>query len=334
MDEKNLISVIIPVYNVEKYLRQCLESLVNQTYKKLEFICVNDGSQDNSLDILYEYAQRDERIRVINQDNRGQGVARNRGMKAARGEYIAFVDADDFVELNLFEKCAGKCSDVIVFGAKTFYENSGKVRNGQYSSGHFRRGNLFGFHTISCNKLYRKQFLEDNAISFAMLKTGEEQLFFLKCMLLAKNISVVNEDLYFYRKNRAGSLTTIKKRIDFSPIENFYKIEEFLNECKINPDLKLEILSHYILKSISWYAKTDVSVKKSYYERLAIALKFLKQRNGRYWWDYFKIRPNASYIALKLEYFKSLMFYFIREKLLCIPAAFCFFVWVLIGEDE
>lgn len=334
MCEKVLISVIIPVYNVEKYLRQCLESLVNQTYAKLEFICVNDGSQDNSLDILYEYAQRDERIRVINQDNRGQAIARNRGMKAAKGEYIAFVDADDFVELDLFEKCLGKSSDVVVFGVKTFYENNGKVRNGQYSSKYFKRGYLLKFHTISCNKLYRKQFLEKNDISFAILKTGEEQLFFLKCMLLAKNISVINEDLYFYRKNRKGSLTSIKKRIDFSPVENFYMIEHFLETCQVEADLKIKILSRYMLKAISWYPKTDVSICSKYYEQLEAALEFLKQKRGRYWWDYFRLRKNASYFALKLEYLRALILYFMREKLLYIPAAFCFFMWIIIGDDE
>ncbi|MCM1010793.1 MAG: glycosyltransferase [Fusobacterium sp.] len=334
MCEKGLISVIIPVYNVEKYLRQCLESLVKQTYARLEFICINDGSQDNSLEILYEYAQVDGRIRIINQDNRGQGVARNRGIKAARGEYIAFVDADDFVELDLFEKCLAKASDVIVFGVKTFYENNGRVRQGQYSSKHFRQSGLFEFHTISCNKLYRKQFLDENNISFAALKTGEEQLFFLKCMLLAENISVVNEDLYFYRKNRTGSLTSAKKRLDFSPVENFYMIENFLEHSQIDSELQLKILGHYMLKAISWYPKIDVSIRSKYYAQLEAALEFLKQKNGRYWWDYFTLRNKHSYICLKLEYFKSLIFYFVCEKLFYIPAALCFFMWVIIGDDE
>ena len=89
------VSVIIPVYNVEKYLKQCLDSVVNQTLKDIEIICVNDGSTDNSLEILEEYAQKDNRIIIISQENQGQSVARNIALEKATGEYVGFVDSDD-----------------------------------------------------------------------------------------------------------------------------------------------------------------------------------------------------------------------------------------------
>ena len=98
------VSVIVPVYNTEKYLEKCLNSLINQTLHDIEVICVNDGSTDNSLNILNQYAQKDNRIKIINQENKMQGAARNAGTQIAAGEYIGFVDSDDWIDLDYFEK--------------------------------------------------------------------------------------------------------------------------------------------------------------------------------------------------------------------------------------
>ncbi len=98
------ISVIIPVFNVEKYLRKCLDSVINQTLKDLEIICINDGSEDSSLDILHEYAQRDNRIILVSQENCGLSATRNRGIEMATGQYIGFVDSDDWIDLDFYEK--------------------------------------------------------------------------------------------------------------------------------------------------------------------------------------------------------------------------------------
>ena len=98
------VSIIIPVYNVEKYLQKCLESLVNQTLKEIEIICINDGSTDKSEEILKIFAQKDDRIIVVNKENEGQSVARNVGIKLAKGEFLGFVDSDDWVDLDFFEK--------------------------------------------------------------------------------------------------------------------------------------------------------------------------------------------------------------------------------------
>ena len=97
------VSIVIPVYNVEKYLKQCLESVVNQTLDKIEVICINDGSTDNSLNILKEYEKKYNNIIIIDQENKGPGFARNIGMKRASGKYIYFLDSDDYIELNAME---------------------------------------------------------------------------------------------------------------------------------------------------------------------------------------------------------------------------------------
>ena len=94
------ISAILPVYNVEQYIKDCLDSIINQTMDDIEIICVNDGSLDNSLQVLEEYAQKDARIKIISQENQGQGIARNNGLKIANGEYITFIDPDDWVDVD------------------------------------------------------------------------------------------------------------------------------------------------------------------------------------------------------------------------------------------
>ena len=109
-DDENLteispkVSIVVPVYNTEKYLEKCLKSLISQTLKDIEIICVNDGSTDKSSEILQKFADSDTRIKIITQSNQKQGVARNRGMEVALGEYIGFVDSDDWVHLDFFEK--------------------------------------------------------------------------------------------------------------------------------------------------------------------------------------------------------------------------------------
>ena len=102
------VSIIVPVYNTEEYLQKCLDSLTNQTLKNIELICVNDGSTDNSLKILQDNAIKDDRIKIINQENKKQGAARNAGMQVATGEYIGFVDSDDYVDLYYFERLVNR----------------------------------------------------------------------------------------------------------------------------------------------------------------------------------------------------------------------------------
>ena len=126
------ISIIVPVYNVEIYLRECFDSIVNQTFKDFEVICINDGSTDNSLEILNEYAARDERFVVLSQENQGQGVARNKGVELARGEYIQFIDPDDWIELNMLETlyvfAKDHHSQVVKFNYTDYNDYSGKYK--------------------------------------------------------------------------------------------------------------------------------------------------------------------------------------------------------------
>jgi glycosyltransferase involved in cell wall biosynthesis len=122
------VSVIMPVYNVENYLRQCLDSVINQTLRDIEIICIDDQSTDGSLGILKDYAAIDPRIRIITQKNAGAGAARNTGLKVAKGEYLSFLDSDDFFELDMLEKAYHACStnnlDFVVFRSDKFDNDS------------------------------------------------------------------------------------------------------------------------------------------------------------------------------------------------------------------
>ena len=125
MSQAPLISVIVPVYNTEKYLRKCLDSICGQTYRNLEIICVNDGSPDNSATILEEYAARDERIKVLTQANAGLAAARNAGLAFASGEWVTGVDSDDYLELDAYEYAINAATpdvDIVCFGTRLVWK--------------------------------------------------------------------------------------------------------------------------------------------------------------------------------------------------------------------
>ena len=124
------VSVILPVYNVERFLSQCLDSLIQQTLRNIEIICVDDGSTDRSVEILENYAKRDKRIRIVHQPNAGAGAARNSGMKIARGKYLSFLDSDDFYELEMLEKAYLKCekddANICVYRSNQYNQQTSK----------------------------------------------------------------------------------------------------------------------------------------------------------------------------------------------------------------
>ena len=170
MNEKPLISVIVPVYNVEKYLRKCLESIINQTYKNLQIILVNDGSTDSSLSICKEYENIDNRIIVIDKENEGPAIARNVGLDSADGDFIAFVDSDDWILENMYEvlleKQAIHNADMTVCGKLNYYEKTDSFVSGNlfendvYCEKEEAIGILMLKSVAPWNKLYRKKLFE------------------------------------------------------------------------------------------------------------------------------------------------------------------------------
>ena len=221
------VSVIIPCYNVEKYLRQCLDSVVNQTLKDIEIICVNDGSTDGTLDILKEYAQKDKRIKLIDQENQRQSIARRNAMKIATGEYIQNVDADDWIREDacelLYNYAKENNLDMLQFAAINFNQKKGILEDkGWYSfrwlPENFKK--IFTYHDCkdfmsqicmaACLSFYSHDFLTNNNIFWVQKKCCyEDVLFTMQALLKAKRISIFQEYLYFRRWHNASTVNNL-----------------------------------------------------------------------------------------------------------------------------
>ena len=212
-----MISVIVPVYNVEKYLRNCLDTIINQTYKDLEIILVDDGSKDSSGLICDEYAKRDSRIKVIHKENGGLSSARNTGLEIAKGDYIAFIDSDDVIEIDMYEKLLNSLetfnSDVSMCGCKIVDENNNilyqdVLENDIYDINDILENIVLTLKTSAWNKLFKKEII--NGIRFPDGRVhGEDLIFILK--ILNKNIkfSLIEDTCYHYIKH-TNSITTGK----------------------------------------------------------------------------------------------------------------------------
>ena len=219
------VSVIVPVYNTEKYLPQCLDSVINQSLQDIEIICVNDGSTDHSLEILQQYELSDKRVIVYSQPNSYAGIARNTGMKHANGEYLFFLDSDDYIAPDALEKmyCQAETdlADICVCGGKNFFEDTGKemLFDGLLNmklvpsmipfSLETWPQYILNFTNVGVwNKLYRREFIIQKDLHFTNLKRGEDIGFVIPALCLADRISVVNDFLVVYRAFRTDGLTT------------------------------------------------------------------------------------------------------------------------------
>ena len=218
IEEKPLVSVIVPTYNIERYIKKCLESLMAQTLQSMEFICVDDGSTDSSGNILDEYAAKDKRIKVIHRQNGGLSAARNSGLSVAQGKYIGFVDGDDWVSPEMFEELAKALtehpqSDVAVCGVETIfeYEEDKRVRKGYNRYFKFKQR---GEHAVDAsiinsskpcwNKLYRHSFLQENNISFPEGMNNEDEAFHYFVFTRAKYATFVDGQWYKYMRYPTG----------------------------------------------------------------------------------------------------------------------------------
>ena len=214
-DSNPLITVIIPVYNTEPYLRKCLDSVCGQTYGNLEIICVNDGSTDGSQAILEEYAARDSRVKALVQENAGQAVARNRALDAAQGEYVLFVDSDDWLDFDTCELCAqcmGEEIDVVFFSLcieglpdspqKREMEAGFAVRHiGEHAVSVDLMG---GCYVYVAGKMYRRSVLEQGDVRFPGGMLYEDAAFYFMAMSCCRTMYGINKTFYHYLQ-RDGS---------------------------------------------------------------------------------------------------------------------------------
>lgn len=227
MNNEGLISVIIPVYNVEKYLTQCIDSVLKQTYTNFELILVDDGSKDSSKAICDEYARIDSRIKVLSKQNGGASSARNAGLEVATGKYIYFFDSDDWIAEDALEKLLRICDDnnaeLIFFDAYAIEEETGKISTSHYShkksyqsnSGYKLMMELIDnkeFHVAPWLLFLKKDFLSRAEIRFEEGIIYEDMIFTYQLFCEAKKIVYLPEYLY-YRRYREGSVMTSKVKL-------------------------------------------------------------------------------------------------------------------------
>lgn len=236
------ISVIIPAYNVEKYIGECLESVLRQSFSNFEVVCINDGSIDRTIEIIEEYAKVDNRIRVINcKKNQGQSAARNIGLREAKGKYIFFLDSDDMIISETFEElffCAEKNRvDIIFFNMDRLYngviqeernpqefvEHQG-IYDGKKMFSLFMKDNIS--RMVVWRQFYRKEFLEEEGILFYEGIFHEDVLFYLFSSLNAKRVMNLNKSYYIYRQREGSTMSVInEKRVcsQYIVVKEIYK---------------------------------------------------------------------------------------------------------------
>ena len=237
-----IVSVIVPVYNTEKYLEECLESILNQTLSDIEIICIDDKSTDNSLQILKEYSKKDERIIIMENDsNRGLSFNRNKGMAHAKGKYVSFIDADDKIDVDAYEKLYNfieeNNQDFIIFNAIRFTDYGRKydselhkiaISDKPITSTNILKNREFVFDTGAWNKFINKDFLLNSKIKFKEGRFYEDLLFSMELFCASDSIGVLPDVYYYWRIRKDDENKSITQ--EYSNIENIKDRLYIINE--------------------------------------------------------------------------------------------------------
>ncbi|WP_198294937.1 glycosyltransferase family 2 protein [Brachyspira pilosicoli] len=337
------VSVIVPVYNVEDYLIECLTSIINQTLKEIEIICIDDCGTDNSINILKEYAKKDDRIRIIShKENKGLGPARNTGIKESKGEYISFIDSDDYISKdyleNLYNTIIKYDTDIVstinikrvVGEAISLYSiNINKylsIFQKIFKKNHFEgisnanikdeKENTKNYpFVVAWNKLYKRSFLLDNDLFFMDIKKGsEDEDFYQRVLLNSPSISYNHKSIYYYRE-RNYSLTEKYCSDPNFIINNISLMQNSINYCKEKtPDLLNDLYIRIYELMISKfhqniYQEDNYIHIHNFFKQIFIDYRFLNLKNR------LKRMLYNEYVEIKASdtYYKYLLFKRTRE---------------------
>lgn len=307
-----LLSVIVPVYNTAAFLPRCMDSILRQTYRNLEIICVNDGSSDGSAVILDEYAAKDSRVKVIHQENAGVSVARNRGLDAATGEFVTFVDADDWLEPDSYEKavpCMEDDVDVVHFG--TNLDSWGETEEAgnltQWFSRQASEGNQlmpvsYGvMNSNICNKLYRKRLIEQYEIRFPENVAYAEDLAFFHCYAsVARRVFTLKAKLYHYVFRDGSAIDTILRnpRQGIDHLLAAEHVADFVatHQDAILPDrIWYGFFFHMYTQAKRFSSATDMSVLMEVAWRVARKMGALQWKNSWIIQDLYQYRYSNGF---------------------------------------
>ena len=338
------ISVIIPVYNVEKYLERCLDTVISQTFEDIEIICVNDGSTDNSREILEDYKNKDSRIIVLDKENGGLSSARNAGMAIATGNYISFIDSDDWVGLTFLEKLYKNITtfgtDISICGVHQYNEVTQKVNDSvpyftlKYFDDSFEN-KVFSYEdtkhflmdvpVMAWNKLYKKSFLDEYNAKFPEGLIWEDGPFFFSIFFKTKKVSIIRDLLYYYRINRKGSIVQRggKPFIDiidvvelmYNSIKDLPCFDEIKNEfyCRKAEDIvfRYDLISSKYKKEFSQKLQT----KEFLFDEKIFDFSIIKEKalmTHRYIFD---IRDRSNLLSYYFEKFRVKFMYKVMQVL-------------------
>lgn len=292
------VSVIIPVYNAEKYLRQCLDSIRMQTLREIEIICVDDGSTDLSVEILREYAKRDNRFKIITQENRGAGAARNNGLKNAVGECLSFLDADDFFEPNMLELSYKQLqryqADFVVFNSDQYHTDKQKFVKVDWT---LRKQDIppympFTHRELTDNvfltfvgwawdKLYFRSFVEKNNLSFQEQRTTNDMLFVFSALVSAEKIAIVDQILVHQRRGTGDSLSVTREKSWYCFFDALWALRQQLMDKNLYWELEQDYINyalHFSLWNLHTLAEPTRQILKDklckeWFEELGITRK-------------------------------------------------------------
>lgn len=343
------VSIVVPVYNVEKYLDKCVESIINQTYKDLEIILIDDGSSDNSGKICDEYTLRDNRVTVVHQQNAGVSAARNKGIETASGEWIMFVDSDDFITVDAVEKLVSvtdisNCQNVIA----NFLEDDKKLTGiiSEFDLSEYRDGfwggciagpDMFGpvfpeqmkllpYLGTPCAKIFLRKTIIDNNIRFPIdVRFGEDSIFNMYVFKYAEKVTFIDEPVYVYRKHE-GSLCTgniDKKASEYTAYVNRTELllEEFKVEDGLNPYRAVD-LSQMVWELANLYGADLCSAKDALAYKKALKafanLEPCKAALNNVHLDWLPQAKHKFFVALlkKKLYLVSILICFVFHKIL------------------
>lgn len=314
MENSKLISIIIPIYKVEKYLDRCVQSVVNQTYKNLEIILVNDGSPDNCPQICDEWASKDNRIKVIHKSNGGVSSARNEGLKNVTGEYVVFIDADDYVSKdflqNLISVANNEQVDIVISGFTIVDDKGNKKLVSKQEVTELSIDNIDcfmdlvvdGFFDISCNKLYKAKLIK-NAFKEG-LPLGEDRIFNLDYFKEINNKVIINNSTgYFYISNPTSACHKKRKNIYNILVVSHDELGKFLDfKYRTHQNNKFYgLIANFAVNVITQCLKED---RKDTYKKLC--------NNELFKESIIKYKPKGIKEKVKLFLLKHKMFGLIR----------------------
>lgn len=304
----NLISVIVPVYNIEEYIGRCIESVLNQTYKNFELLLIIDGATDNSKCICDMWSEKDDRIRVIYKENGGVSSARNYGIKEAQGDYLTFVDGDDYINTEMLEQLLNNmisndsdvsmCDLCVVHldGNKSRVDMPDQVFEKKYLiENYFDNPNIKELLWGPCQKLFKKQIIKN--LSFKKYALGEDILFIFEVIQKINILSYVNYEGYYYdhREGSASKSAFSRKRFDY-----IYAAKDVVSICEKNAPYAVETANNWLFKNSLVLFRSIIinNAKKDYPQEFNELKEYLKKNKGKYFRCLNKKRKIDYYLSM------------------------------------